>query len=45
MVDAVKDVALQRGASLDRIRADPFFAAEPEKPSLWRRLAGTLSVN
>jgi NAD(P)H-flavin reductase len=45
MVDAVKDVALRRGASRERIRADAFLAAEPEKPSLWRRLASTLSVN
>ena len=45
MVDAVKDVALRRGALRERIHADAFFAAEQDKPSLWRRLAGTLSVN
>ena len=41
----VKDVALRRGALRERIHADAFFAAEPDKPSLWRRLADTLSVN
>jgi CDP-4-dehydro-6-deoxyglucose reductase, E3 len=43
MVDAVKGVALRRGASVERIRADPFFPAEPEKRSLWSRLSGSLS--
>ena len=40
MVDAVKTTAQQRGASADRVRADAFYAAEPEKKSLWERLTG-----
>jgi CDP-4-dehydro-6-deoxyglucose reductase/ferredoxin-NAD(P)+ reductase (naphthalene dioxygenase ferredoxin-specific) len=43
MVDAVKGVALRRGAARERIRADAFFSAEPEKRSLWRRISGSLS--
>ena len=43
MVDAVKGAALRRGASLERIRADPFFPAEPEKRSLWRRIGSSFS--
>lgn len=43
MVDAVKALALDRGADAARIRADPFFAAAPAaagKRSLWQRLTG-----
>jgi len=40
MVDAVKALALERGAEPRRIRADPFFAAEPPKRSLWQRMTG-----
>lgn len=43
MVNAVKSVALQRGASAERIRADAFFSAEPQKRSLWSRISGSLS--
>jgi hypothetical protein len=43
MVDAVKGVALRRGAARERIRADAFFSAEPEKRSLWSRISGSLS--
>jgi naphthalene 1,2-dioxygenase ferredoxin reductase component len=38
MVDAVKDLVLHRGASAERIHADAFYAAEPEKRSLWERI-------
>lgn len=38
MVDAVKALALERGAAPERIRADPFFAAEAPKRSLWQRI-------
>ena len=40
MVDAVKDLALRRGATVARIRADAFYPAEPEKKSLWERITG-----
>lgn len=40
MVDAVKTSATQRGADPRRIRADAFYASEPEKKSLWARLTG-----
>jgi NAD(P)H-flavin reductase/ferredoxin len=40
MVDAVKALALERGAAPERIRADPFFAAEAPKRSLWQRITG-----
>jgi ferredoxin-NAD(P)+ reductase (naphthalene dioxygenase ferredoxin-specific) len=40
MVDAVKELAVQRGASASRIRADAFYPAEPEKKSLWERITG-----
>lgn len=40
MVDAVKASATQRGADPRRIRADAFYASEPEKKSLWARLTG-----
>lgn len=40
MVDAVKAAATQRGADPTRIRADAFYASEPEKKSLWARLTG-----
>jgi CDP-4-dehydro-6-deoxyglucose reductase/ferredoxin-NAD(P)+ reductase (naphthalene dioxygenase ferredoxin-specific) len=40
MVDAVKDMARRRGVAADRIRADAFFTAEPEKKTLWERLTG-----
>ena len=39
MVDAVKDLALQRGAAADSICADAFHAAEPQKKRLWERLS------
>jgi naphthalene 1,2-dioxygenase ferredoxin reductase component len=39
MVDAVTDLAVNRGASPERIRADAFFPAEPEKRSLWERIS------
>jgi naphthalene 1,2-dioxygenase ferredoxin reductase component len=38
MVDAVKEVAVQRGMPSHQIRADAFFASEPERKSLWGRL-------
>jgi naphthalene 1,2-dioxygenase ferredoxin reductase component len=40
MVDAVKDLATERGAMESQIRADPFYAAEPEKKGLWERITG-----
>jgi naphthalene 1,2-dioxygenase ferredoxin reductase component len=40
MVDAVKDLAVERGAEESQIRADPFYAAEPEKKGLWERITG-----
>ena len=40
MVDAVKATATGRGADPQRIRADAFYASEPEKKSLWSRLTG-----
>jgi len=40
MVDAVKDLALRRGATAARIRADAFYPAAPEKKSLWERITG-----
>jgi NAD(P)H-flavin reductase len=40
MVDAVKASAEERGAHPSRIRADAFYASEPEKKSLWARLTG-----
>jgi naphthalene 1,2-dioxygenase ferredoxin reductase component len=39
MVDAVKGLALQRGAAPNSIRADAFYAAEPEKKRLWERIS------
>ena len=41
MVEAVKALALERGAAPQRVRADPFFAAAPPKRTLWQRLRGT----
>ena len=38
MVDAIKELALRRGASADSVRADAFFAAQPEKKGLWERI-------
>lgn len=38
MVDAVKARALQLGAAAASIRADGFYAAAPEKKSLWERV-------
>jgi naphthalene 1,2-dioxygenase ferredoxin reductase component len=38
MVDAVKTLALGLGATAERIRADAFHAAEPEKRRLWERI-------
>lgn len=40
MVDAVKRVASDRRADPARLRADAFYASEPEKESLWARLTG-----
>ena len=40
MVDAVKNLAAERGADAARVRADAFFAAEPEKKGLWERVTG-----
>jgi naphthalene 1,2-dioxygenase ferredoxin reductase component len=40
MVDAVVKAATLRGASADQIRADAFYASEPEKQSLWGRITG-----
>jgi naphthalene 1,2-dioxygenase ferredoxin reductase component len=40
MVDAVKSLAADRGADVARVRADAFFAAEPEKKGLWERVTG-----
>ncbi|MBB1074574.1 2Fe-2S iron-sulfur cluster binding domain-containing protein [Rhodoferax sp. 4810] len=40
MVDAVRASAVQRGADPQRIRADAFYASEPEKKSMWARLTG-----
>jgi NAD(P)H-flavin reductase/ferredoxin len=40
MVDAVKALALERGAAPERLRADPFFAAVAPKRSLWQRITG-----
>lgn len=39
MVDAVQHLAAQRGAPAERVRADPFFAAESGKRSLWGRIS------
>ena len=38
MVDAMKELATRRGASADSVRADAFFAAQPEKKGLWERI-------
>jgi CDP-4-dehydro-6-deoxyglucose reductase/ferredoxin-NAD(P)+ reductase (naphthalene dioxygenase ferredoxin-specific) len=40
MVAAVTDLAVNRGARRERIRADAFHAAEPEKRGLWERVTG-----
>lgn len=40
MVDAVREVVSKRGAAAQRVRADAFHAAEPEKKSLWERITG-----
>ena len=40
MVDAVVQLARQRGAAPERIKADRFTPAEPEKRSLWERVTG-----
>jgi naphthalene 1,2-dioxygenase ferredoxin reductase component len=40
MIDAVTDLAVNRGADPHRIRADAFVAAVPEKRSLWERITG-----
>jgi CDP-4-dehydro-6-deoxyglucose reductase/ferredoxin-NAD(P)+ reductase (naphthalene dioxygenase ferredoxin-specific) len=39
MVDAVMDLAVNRGAAPERIRADAFYPAVPEKRSLWERIS------
>jgi naphthalene 1,2-dioxygenase ferredoxin reductase component len=40
MVDAVVSLATLRGAPGNQIRADAFYAAEPEKKGLWERVTG-----
>lgn len=40
MVDAVKQLSRQRGMDASRVRADAFYAAEPEKKGLWERVTG-----
>jgi naphthalene 1,2-dioxygenase ferredoxin reductase component len=40
MVDAVVDLATRLGASTSHIRADAFYAAEPEKKGMWERVTG-----
>jgi naphthalene 1,2-dioxygenase ferredoxin reductase component len=40
MVDAVVGLVTQRGASASQIRADAFYAAEPEKKGMWERVTG-----
>lgn len=47
MVEAVKALASERGVPADRVHADAFFAAEPEKRSLWERITawGGLDTN
>ena len=40
MVDAVTQLAVGRGALRERILADAFHAAEPEKRGLWERVTG-----
>lgn len=40
MVDAVKNMSRTRGMDASRIRADAFYAAEPEKKGLWERVTG-----
>ncbi|GAA6142231.1 2Fe-2S iron-sulfur cluster-binding protein [Hydrogenophaga sp. 5NK40-0174] len=40
MVEAAKSLAKSRGAVDERVRADPFFAAENQKRSIWARLTG-----
>ncbi len=44
MVEAVKTLAINRGAAAERIRADAFFAAAPEKTSLWQRLTSAITA-
>jgi ferredoxin-NAD(P)+ reductase (naphthalene dioxygenase ferredoxin-specific) len=44
MVEAVKTLAMRRGAAADRVRADAFFAAPPEKKSLWERITGAIAL-
>jgi naphthalene 1,2-dioxygenase ferredoxin reductase component len=39
MVEAVVDLAMNRGAATERIHADAFYPAEPEKRSLWERMS------
>ena len=40
MVDAVKHLSKTLGADATRVRADAFYAAEPEKKGLWQRVTG-----
>lgn len=40
MVDAVVSLATLRGAPGNQIRADAFYAAEPEKKGMWERVTG-----
>jgi naphthalene 1,2-dioxygenase ferredoxin reductase component len=44
MVDAVVSLATLRGAPGNQIRADAFYAAEPEKKGLWERVTGWGSI-
>jgi CDP-4-dehydro-6-deoxyglucose reductase/ferredoxin-NAD(P)+ reductase (naphthalene dioxygenase ferredoxin-specific) len=38
MVDAVKQLAVERGAPAARLHTDPFFAAQPSRRRLWERI-------
>jgi naphthalene 1,2-dioxygenase ferredoxin reductase component len=40
MVDAIRALTSRRGAAPSRVRADAFYAAEPEKKGLWERVTG-----
>jgi naphthalene 1,2-dioxygenase ferredoxin reductase component len=44
MVDAVKALALKRGAAAHHVHADAFYAAPPSKPSLWQRITGAMPL-
>ena len=38
MIDAVVELTAARGVKASRVRVDAFYAAEPEKKSLWERV-------